>query len=597
MRGQNIATLFFRALLSATLVLVSSPAARPEIGSPTKPPPQAAPVTVEVPRGGSVEIPLKIFGLSGEQIYFRIRTQPEHGTLSPQRIIERELSSVTYTHDGIAGITRDGFTYAAQSSAGVSAPASVTIRIIDRPPLLLVPQQMEFGPVVIGRPETRTVEIRNAGGSVAEGTASTDSPWEIAGNAGYRLGPGESATFDLVFDPRQPRGYRGVLRFSSDPLRISSLTGTALAPFEIEPVPVKLETDGRTPMRQGEFTLTNRIEEPQTIALQFPPPIEGPREIQLPPRGSKKISLKIPGSQVEAVSGEMTLAGAGYAAAVPLTAAAPGALLTVAPNEIRFGRVEPSQQVSEIPVSVSNPGGQRAFIRADIAPPFQLTEADKEFALRPGEEHQILVGLDTTRNGSFRTRLQIQGYDQTAEVTVSAEIAGAPESPTPAPRQQTAGTPRTGGPPPPEPERAEPETPREYAWPAVKSVKVVSLGRHECTISWKPPAEGKFTYRIEERVLSLDESRRIRTDWIDATETEIRDIKGNPTATFDKLKSGYPYAVRIIAIGPNGEESEPSFPVRFITQTRKPLFTWRAVSWVLIIVAIAGLIIWKRRGG
>src|SRR5262245_15530900 len=98
---RKIVPLFLGVLLFSTLAgpgfLASGSAAERKPGELVVAPPPAQPLTVEVKRGETVEIALRIFGRKNETLRYLVRTGPQHGKVTAPKPVEREVSTVTYT--------------------------------------------------------------------------------------------------------------------------------------------------------------------------------------------------------------------------------------------------------------------------------------------------------------------------------------------------------------------------------------------------------------------------------------------------------------------------------------------------------------------
>jgi len=108
-------------------------------------PPQPVEQEVTVKRGGSVDIPLRIYGTRAQTLSWLIRRPPAHGKLSNLRATAPETALITYTPPADLRFKTDRFTFSARSNEGASAPAEVLITIADEDPRLLVPAMLDFG--------------------------------------------------------------------------------------------------------------------------------------------------------------------------------------------------------------------------------------------------------------------------------------------------------------------------------------------------------------------------------------------------------------------------------------------------------------------
>ena len=154
----------------------------PGIARPSRSPssslPEPNPLSVEVRQGEKVQITLSAFSLTSPIIRYRIREKPRLGTLSPAPYVDGKTGLVTYTPAPGGGAGEDEFTYSVQSEAGVSAPETVKIKIVDSDPALTAPLDVDFGEVVPGESARRKITLENIGGGTAEGTV------QVPGRAG-----------------------------------------------------------------------------------------------------------------------------------------------------------------------------------------------------------------------------------------------------------------------------------------------------------------------------------------------------------------------------------------------------------------------------
>ncbi len=67
-----------------------------EIKAPESGVPVPMPASIQVKRGASVEIPLRIYGSREEAARFRIRKLPQDGSLSAPKMTSRDEAVVTY---------------------------------------------------------------------------------------------------------------------------------------------------------------------------------------------------------------------------------------------------------------------------------------------------------------------------------------------------------------------------------------------------------------------------------------------------------------------------------------------------------------------
>lgn len=181
-----------------------------------------------------MEIPLRIYGSREEAARFRIRKLPQDGSLSAPKMTSRDEAVVTYKSSGRDSIDHDSFTYAAATSAGVSAAATIDIAITDDPPIFAVPGTVDFGEVIIGSSARREIRIENRGSGTLSGTLETDKPWSHEAGE-YRLSGGARRDMWVEFAPDKEGKFTGQARFPGQPERFTDLQGTGKAPFSVSP--------------------------------------------------------------------------------------------------------------------------------------------------------------------------------------------------------------------------------------------------------------------------------------------------------------------------------------------------------------------------
>src|SRR5579862_2467056 len=221
-----------RLLAFALLFFIIAPG-RAEISLPPSRLPQPVPITVDVRRGESVTITFRIYGKRTEDVRFKIRSQPQLGKLSGVTPTGRDTATIVYRNSGDVTHLHDSFTYAAQTSDGVSGPAEVTINVLEDPPILAIPDEINFGNVLAGGTSQREFTVENRGGGLVEGNIEADLPWRIDGNNAYRLGHGESQSFTVTLATQEGRALRGEIRYSSHADRVTTLKAASTLPFTV----------------------------------------------------------------------------------------------------------------------------------------------------------------------------------------------------------------------------------------------------------------------------------------------------------------------------------------------------------------------------
>ena len=311
------------SFLTAALLLTFAPPGRGTIAIPTPPkekrssktkdatplPPQAAPVAVQVPAGGTVQIPLRIFGRQEQTTGFLIRKEPALGKIVSLQPVEQEVWLLTYQHTAPMNeqaSAQDRILFAAQNKNGTSSAAEITITIMDPPPDLSAPGTVEFGDVPAGLSAIRLITIANKGGGVLEGNVTADAPWSIE-PSGFRLRRGEQAQLRLSFAPDSEREYQGRLHFNGGAVFETNLHAHAFAPFTIAPATLELIENAAKGTRTGTFLLTNRS--PQELLLQIDanPRFHLPSQIALPPKSVAELTPSLAREDSEGAIGTVRI--------------------------------------------------------------------------------------------------------------------------------------------------------------------------------------------------------------------------------------------------------------------------------------------------
>jgi hypothetical protein len=563
-------------LLCVMIALLSCIDARGEIDIGLPAPPQAVPLKVRVPRGGTVEIPLRAFGIHNQQLRFRIRAAPAHGKLSEPKTFGRELGSVLYSHSGEHDHHGDRFTYAVQSAAGISAPARVQVRIVDQPPIFVVPELLDSGEALIGTASRTQVPIENRGGGIIRGTAKVNEPWRLE-QSDFQLRPGEQKNLPLVFQPQKEQIFTGAILFTGDINRSTSLRGSGLAPIAIEPQQITLQAKPGQLVREAALRIFNRTAEPQIVQVAASEKLLAPEQIELEPHRVK--SLPVQTDARGSVEGDLFLRAPGYHMRVPVQAAPSGAIFHAQPKALTLGK-----SLAPAELKVSNAGGTRGFLRAEISPPFEIVGTDA-VPLEPGEEKAVRVRLHRgTAAGKYRTWLVLQGEEQRFEipidgqVTATKTVAAAPVTKQKQPRKSMRVT----------------REPEFSDVPPVTDLRIERAERRAAEVSWKAPRSEPLQYHIEQRLLSLTDEGELKIDWMPLKKVRIEQNSDKFRAKISGLAAGGPYALRIISINEAGEHSRPSAVLTFQTQPKPKL---KLTPLRVLLVIFAGLVFtiaWQR---
>jgi hypothetical protein len=308
-------------------ILLALPAAVPRtglardrdgfLGDVPPPPPEPNPLDIEVPRGGPVWITLSAYSLTSTITGYRIKRPAKAGKLGVIQMMTADTGRVWYKPPAGAGPGRDSFSYEVQSRAGVSAPADVNITITDTDPVLIAPNDIEFGELLRGETARRSLVLQNIGGGLAEGTVRVPEGWTVEGDAAYSLGAGEKQTFTLIFKPTAERLYTGDIEYTGNPERATDLNGEEVAPIAVSSGTVELREAGE--MRIGTVHVVNRTGDVRTLKVTAGPGLDADDTVKVPGKGAADILVRVKKGDGE-IRDEVTVEGDGFKAVVPVHA-------------------------------------------------------------------------------------------------------------------------------------------------------------------------------------------------------------------------------------------------------------------------------------
>ncbi len=290
--------------------------------------PEPRPLTVKIPRGKPVWITLSAYTISSPVIRFRIKRQSK-GELGTPDLVTEGTGQVKYTPPPGVGPGQDSFEYQVQSEAGVSAAAEVDIQLTDKDPVLVAPNEVDFGDVLPGESSTNTLVVQNIGGGLAEGKVTVPDGWTVQGDPAYKLGANEKRTFTLVFTPAEERKYMGDVQYTSEPGRATDLDGKGVGPIAFPDGPLVLQETGSA--RGGSIELRNRTDTARVLEITAGPELETGTSIEVPAKGNVDITVQVKPTETGAVSDQLSVQGDGVSQEVQVYAAA---LPTPTPAEL-----------------------------------------------------------------------------------------------------------------------------------------------------------------------------------------------------------------------------------------------------------------------
>ena len=572
-------------LLLIGLLLPISPSTA-EINAPGKIPMQPIPVKVQVERGKTVEIPFRVYGGGHRSVTYRIRSAPQFGLLINPRMIDENDGLVTYQHSGDFGHNTDTFHFAAKSIGGISAQVAVKITITDRRPKLVAPAHAEFGEILIGTGAAMRVSITNEGGGIDRGVVTATTPWHIAGDPSYSLGPGENAIFTIVCDPLGDGELRGTLQFSSSPTSSTRLHAIAVPPFRIDPPVVTLTLVRNSRIRFGTFRIENTADLDQTIEISGGYSLGLPEKISLPAGADPaEVRIRTESENLAAIDTLITLTGTNYRTQIRARASTIPAIVEVDKATVDFGEV-PLRQTSKKFFLVSNRGGEKAFLDLTVPSPFSVLNDAVEFSLAPGETHNIGVSVRPESWGITSGEMIVKGFQ--AEIPI--RLVSRTTRPFAVERRSDAKTNSS---------TRERQMLNE-AFPLLDEARLENVTHTTATIAW-PTAESVGTrYRLEARILTVaKDTGNVEIRWIPFSNVLLERSGDESRATATELTPGGGYNVRVVEVDEFGQILRASRTLQVIPSPEKrfALAPAKALFSILIIVSalLARQKIQKRR--
>jgi hypothetical protein len=563
------------------------------------PPPQPVPQKIDVPRTSNAQVILKIYGRQSETLRFLIRVKPEHGKITEIKPAGREAAVLFYQPPADLAVRSDRFAYAVQSSAGVSAPAEISINIMDEAPRLIVPDTVRFPATLAGSAARQELTIYNDGGAMAEGEALVDPPWRIEGSPSYRLARGDRRSFTLLFEPPAGGEMRREVRYSSHPDRVTTLLGEARAPLSVWPPSLQLRTSGDSPARFATAEIANQTGMDQVVEVKAGSRWRAPASLSIPAQGKEILLVKLAQEDTAAVDEEIALNGAGIS--LRLKVQAPVSPARLQPETEKLTLPASSGRNAAGQVVVRNLGGSPGFWRATIAAPFSANPA--EVRLPPQAQAAITVRLESADPGHHSAPLLFTGELQTVRVPVEADtalgVAAMPASAAPvridsAPRVPSRVEPAP--PPPPELTGEEYQPPP----PGTSQVRVLEASSARVRLDWPEALTGGRALQIEVQKLSLDADRKLKVEWLVQRDVRMRKQDGRVEATVRGLPPNALQTIRGSALDAQTRTPQLLFRLDVLTAAGPGLLRPTATKGVVAVVLLYGGFVawrfWRRRG-
>lgn len=472
------------------LFILLAPLQAKQPKEPVVTPSFAKPVKAVVFTGGEVEIPLKANAPVGGTKYL-LRSQPHMGALGELIATEDGRATIIYRHDPRSGTGMDEFTYAVQSpGAAVSSRATVSIQIINRPPHIEAPLEIDFGSMPVGSAVRQIVTLRNSGGEPFSGRMQFSSPWESELGR-LEIPAGGSADVPVEFKPDAARAFSGTwyIDGGADGTSIK-LMGVGYVVLDVSPSFLKLQ-DSKDGSRSAKLTVANKTADPITIDFECPPEIHPISPLVI--KGNRQVEVAVEASADRAIGGRtaVVVKEKRVFATVEILIPPLPASLSIRPSPtLDFGEISPGKSaVREL--TLKNAGGIPAAI--EISCPNWILSDATHVLVKPDEQRDLRLEAAATRPGMLRDRMLFKWENASAEIIVAAMVPGgqaAVAKPTATPAQNTSA----------------PTVDLGVTKKQALSITKISQEKGLVTICWQDPNPDPHTYRIDSLRISTEAS-------------------------------------------------------------------------------------------
>jgi len=551
------------------------------------PPPMAKTGTTTAFLDQPVEITLHLAGRIAEPLSFLIRKNPRSGKLSGLRRITRNSAVIIYTPDPKVRPGDDFFSFAAQSvDSAVSAPATIWIRLIERPAVLEHPLELDFGTVFLGDEEERLLTIKNSGGGVALGTLSPNPPWRTGKSPEFRVPAGTESSLPILFAPEEERDFSDRIPIGQDPQAFVTLRGTGMAPVTWPKEGVVVSPEER---EKGTTTITfaNHSSVERVVTINWPDFLKAPKEILLPPDAASPLRVDVQAPPSLNVEQEVEVRSGNFSAHLPVRIFPAPARLSVTPErELKLG-IKENGRMLHGRFLVRNTGGAKTTLEILAPPGIQILPDPSNILLAGGSEQafEILAEKSPSHLSEGILRLQSPGGKP---VEISLKLPASAENRAAVPVEDFLRLPTD-----PQPS---PVSPPSGKVPAVESARLVSAKTHEVEIRWDVPSPEISGFRVERRKLSPGREGRVVIDWLPWPEAKITRTDGTAAARFGNLPAGSFWTIRIVSLDENDAPAavSPAFQIATRTAWKFRLPLW---AWMLLLPGVLGgiaLLLWKK---
>ncbi len=597
-----LARIALRRLFAGSTALLFTPGlllADLQTDSRVTPPPAVRPVQVVVQRGATAVITMRTFGLPQPGTRYLVRKAPEFGVLA-----ERSDSDprIVYRHLGEGSV--DTILYAAQGlGTGVSAPATIKIRIVDPEPELEAPQLVSFGDLFVGETVSRELFVRNRGGGILQAKVLTPRGLSVEGASSFELAEGEMTILDLDFTPREPGHYTENMVIEHDGHRFPiAVVANIFPPVNLSPSALRLERGGR--LRSGVLVVTNSTPKRRTFTFTAEGLTGIPESLEIDGEGEVALTVQIPAEFPGSFVGEIALSTGAFTAKVPVRADALPADLLIHPYpSLSLGKTLPAQALP-FRVVLENRGGESGLLTAN--PPFgvRLSSLAEPIFLEPGRSIEVHGTFSPNKMGQVEEVLTFRLGESVRSVKLQTYVNSQTQDG--ATHERSARSTLTAPITPEVQEENRPPTEEIVDWETLAKSNPLLISPHlarparpslhsrrgrSITLRW-PHFPDADAYRMERLRVGVDKNNGLETEWI-PWEVPLGRSNGWNLATLHNMNQGELFVLRVIALKEGEPLGAPSEEVSIQLAIERPNL------WFLLLamIPIAVVLLWylKRR--
>ncbi len=544
------------------------------------PPPIVKPLSVSTYIGRPVEIPLSIGGRIVEPMTVLIRKPPRLGTLGGLRRTGRGTATVLYTPDPRAGAGEDRFSFAAQSNdSPVSASATVRIELMEEPPRLEFPEELDFGTVFLGDTAEKILTVQNTGGGTAAWQIKPNPPWTIPGPGSYKLAGGRQALLRMVFAPTEERNFRDRIQMAPDSKSALTVIGAGVSPLSWSSEGIVFTPQDRE-KEATEIEVKNLTSEARTLALEWPECVKAAAETLVPANGRSVLQVQVIGGPQINYQGEAAARSGNFRSRIPIRIFPAPAKLEVVPEQKLTLAGDSKNAAQKGQFVVRNTGGTVAPLEVLAPEDVHVTPDSRDLILRAGQEQRFEVEAAGPAAAPRKIRIQSPACEP-VELSAGAPASEHPKSSSPVENfLSLPQKPQENDSMPALPERPSPQEVPE----------VVSAEPHQIVLKWKLPSNKVAAVRIERRTIVAASNGGVAFNWIPWQGARIVLADGMATAQLEKLAASSLWTIHVVPLDENGSPGPPSPAIQVTTKSisrvRIPWWVWILPVGALIAGAV-----------